>query len=219
MAETAMLMTATGQKRVPAAVRADHSSRRRRVIVSRWCFGDLAIIHARLGSATLAMSGPRESVRTMFPAADATSTVNTISAVVAAVAALGAVWFARSTVLEAITARRESRNAHREEMNELRAEREAAAERHRAEMLERDATFVAELALRRVAQLEVISGLLLHLVEVAREEYFHPPAPVDVTEQGFGQMVTTTRMPAIRLRLDAAVAAFSKMGGASGDLK
>ena len=155
----------------------------------------------------------------MLIAADATSTVNTLSAVVAAVAALGAVWFARSTVLEAITARRESRDAHGEEMKELRAERAAATERHRAEMLERDATFVADLALRRVAQLEVISGLLLHMVEVAREEYFHPPAPVDVTEQGLGQMVTTTRLPAIRLRLDAAVAAYNKLGGASGDLK
>lgn len=122
-------------------------------------------------------------------------------------------------MLEAITARRDSRHAHAEEMKELRAERESAAERHRAEMLERDATFVADVALRRVAQLEVISGLLLHMVEVAREEYFHPPAPVDVTEQGLGQMVTTTRLPAIRLRLDAAVEAFNKMGGASGDLK
>lgn len=165
------------------------------------------------------MSGLRDSVLTMFPAADVTSWVNTISAVVAAVAALGAVWIARTTVLEAITARRESRDAHFEEMNELRAEREAAAERHRAEMLERDASFVADLQLRRVVQLEVISGLLLHLVEVAREEYFHPPAPVDVTEQGLGEMVTTTRIPAIRLRLDAAVAAFNKMGGTSGDVK
>jgi hypothetical protein len=59
-----------------------------------------------------------------------TSTVNTISAVIAALAALGAVWFARSTVLEAISGRRESRQAHQEDMRELQTERQAAASRH-----------------------------------------------------------------------------------------
>jgi hypothetical protein len=77
---------------------------------------------------------------------------------------------------------------------------------------------MAELALRRIAQLEVISDLMLRIVEVAREEYFHPPAPVDVAE-GKGQMVTTTRLPAIRIRVDAAVAAFNKLGGTALDVK
>jgi hypothetical protein len=74
-------------------------------------------------------------------AASITPTVNTVAAVVAALAALGAVWFARSTVLEAISGRRESREAHHEEMRDLREEREAAAERHEAEMRERASAF------------------------------------------------------------------------------
>ena len=144
--------------------------------------------------------------------------MNTVAAVVAAVAALAAVWFARSTVLEAIRGRRESREAHHMEMRELREERQAAAARHEAEMSEHASAFAAELALRRLAQLGAISGLMLRMVEVAREEYFHPPAPVDVTE-GMGQMVTTTRLPAIRMRLDTAVAAFNKLGGTTLDVK
>jgi hypothetical protein len=60
--------------------------------------------------------------------------------------------------------------------------------------------------------------MVLHIVEVAREEYFHPPAPVDVTE-GMGQMVTTTRLPAIRSRLQSAVEVFNKLGGAILEVK
>src|SRR5450755_2326940 len=92
-----------------------------------------------------------------------------------------------------------------------------AADRHDLEMNEGSTAFAAELALRRLAQLEAISALMPNMVEVAREEYFHPPAPVDVTE-GLGRFVTTTRLPAIRSRLQTAVEAFNKLGGTTLDI-
>src|SRR5450755_2261654 len=93
-------------------------------------------------------------------------------------------------------------------------------------MSERSTAFAAELALRRLAQLEAISALTLNIVEVAREEYFHPPAPVDVfhppapvdVTEALGQFVTTTRLPAIRSRLQTAVEAFNKLGGTTLDI-
>jgi len=120
-------------------------------------------------------------------------------------------------VLDSVAGRRESHDAHQEEMAEVRAERQTAADRHDLEMSEGSTAFAAELALRRLAQPEAISALMPNMVEVAREEYFHPPAPVDVTE-GLGRFVTTTRLPAIRSRLQTAVEAFNKLGGTTLDI-
>lgn len=147
-----------------------------------------------------------------------TSTLNTGSAVVAPVAALGAVAVVSRTVRAANAGRRESHAAHEEEMRELHDERKAAAERHVAEVRQRAAAFEADLALRRLAQLEAISALVLLMVDVARQEYLDPPKPVDVTE-GFRQMVTTTRIPAIRIRLQTAIEVFNKLGGTKLDVR
>lgn len=138
------------------------------------------------------------------------TTVSAIATVVAAVAALVTIYFARKTVLESTEARRDSHNAHVEEMAETTAATKAAAAQHRAEMDERKRTFEADIVLRRLAQLEQVSELLLHLVEVARTEYFQPPEPLRL--EG-GQVVTTTRVPAIQARLRTAVAILKKLGG------
>jgi hypothetical protein len=61
---------------------------------------------------------------------------------------------------------------------------------------------VAEIVLRRIEQAERVSELFLELVEVARMEYFNPPATLNET----GQVMTTTRIPAIVARLKTAVA-------------
>lgn len=65
-------------------------------------------------------------------------------------------------------------------------------------------------ALRRLAQLEQVSGLLLHLVEGARADYFAPPAPLHL--EG-GQIVTTTRVLGIQARLRTAMAVLKELGG------
>jgi hypothetical protein len=138
------------------------------------------------------------------------TTVSAIATVVAAVAALVTIYFARKTVHESTEARRDSHNARVEEMAETTAATKAAAARHRAEMDERKRTFEADIVLRRLAQLEQVSELLLHLVEVARIEYFQPPEPLRL--EG-AQVVTTTRVPAIQARLRTAVAILKKLGG------
>lgn len=135
--------------------------------------------------------------RPAVPIASILPTFDAIATIVAAVAALLAVYFARKTVGEAEEARRESRKAHAEEMAEMRAAGEAAAAQHRAEMAERQRAFDADLVLRRLAQLEQISALLLHLVEVARTEYFEPPPPLHL--EGGAKVVTTTRLPALQV--------------------
>lgn len=140
----------------------------------------------------------------------ALTTVSAIAAVVAAVAALVTIYFARKTVHESTKARHASHSAHVEEMAEMSGATKAAAAQHRAEMDERKRAFEADIVLRRLAQLEQVSGLLLHLVEVARTEHFQPPAPLHL--EG-GQVVTTTRVPAIQARLRTAVAILKKLGG------
>ncbi|MBV9310167.1 MAG: hypothetical protein JOZ73_05015, partial [Solirubrobacterales bacterium] len=146
--------------------------------------------------------------------------MNAVAGVIAAIAALGALVFAFLTVREARTARAENRRAHAEEIEETRtatkaaiAEQRAATEAavaeqraattasanaHREQMAERGRVFAADMVVRRLEQLEQVAQLFLHLVEVSREEYFRPPAELDV---GNRQMVTTTRVPAIVARL------------------
>jgi len=106
---------------------------------------------------------------------EALTTVSAIATVVAALAALVTIYFARKTVHESTKARRDSHSAHVDEMSETSAATKAAAAQHRAEMDERKQAFEADIVLRRVAQLEQVSGLLLHPVEVARTEYSRPP--------------------------------------------
>jgi hypothetical protein len=150
-------------------------------------------------------------------------TINAAASVIAALAALATILYARATVGEARAARSENSRAHAEEIAEMRSATEtetavseqrsameASATAHREEMDERERAFAADLALRRLAQLEQVSGLLLHLVEVAKFEYFAPSAPVDV---GGGHMVTTTRIPPIQARLRTAVAVLKELGG------
>jgi hypothetical protein len=146
----------------------------------------------------------------MLGAADISPTVNSVATVIAAAAALVTIYFARKTVEEAKQARREQHRAHGEEMSQLREAAKASAAQHRAEMDERQRAYAADLVLRRLAQLEKVSGLLLYLVEVARSEYFAPSAPLHL--EG-GQIVTTTRLPAIQARLRTAVAILKELGG------
>jgi hypothetical protein len=153
-------------------------------------------------------------------ASDAVSLIAAVATVVAAIAALAAIYFARETVREAVRARRESASAHDTQMLQSRSAHGAQmlqmsnamtldSARHRQEMTERTRAFAAEMVLRRIEQAERVSELFLQLVEVAREEYFSPPAPLHET----GSVMTTTRIPAILARVKIAVAILADLGG------
>lgn len=143
--------------------------------------------------------------------------MNAGASIVAAVAALVTILYARATVREARHARRENRDAHLEEIAEMRqatnaavaeqqAATEASAAQHRAQMAERDRALEAELAVQRLTQLDRISELLLLLADVARDETRDPPAKL-------GPGITGTRLPGILRRLRNAITVLEALGG------
>lgn len=132
--------------------------------------------------------------------------VSAIAAVVAAFATLGAVVYARRTVLETQEARADARKAHDAQMAEMAKATAAAAKQHQAEMLDRQRFADADALSRRLVQLEAISELLRQIVNVARYEGWHEPEPL-------GPAISGSQLPAMLRRLGNAVAAFVALDG------
>jgi hypothetical protein len=141
--------------------------------------------------------------------ADAWSAVGGIAAVAAAVAALITIWYARATVGEARTARREASDAHTEEMAEQRRALEASTAAHQEQMQERQRALATEIKLQQVVQLERVAEVLTGLADTARAEAIHPSGR-PVTDQTGRRL---TGIPAILARLAAAVALLDALGG------
>jgi hypothetical protein len=141
--------------------------------------------------------------------ADAWSAVGGIAAVVAALAALITIWYARATVGEARTARREATAAHAEDLAEQRRALETSAASHQQQMQQRAQALATELKLQRIVQLERIAEVLTDLADIARDEAIAPP-PRPVSYPTAFRM---SRIPAALARLRTAVALLDALGG------
>jgi hypothetical protein len=141
--------------------------------------------------------------------ADAWSAVGGIAAVVAAIAALITIWYARATVGEARSARREASDAHTEELAEQHRALQASTAGHQEQMRERQRALATEIKLQQVVQLERVAEVLTDLADTARAETIQPPGR-PVTDQAGRRL---TGIPAILARLGAAVALLDALGG------
>jgi len=132
-----------------------------------------------------------------------------VAALIAAAAALTAILYARSTVKEARTTSAqlgEIGKAAQAGVTEQRATVETLGTAHREEMAERARALEAELVGRRLAQLERVSEVLLELVDVTQAEYVAPPYQLEPGK-------TLTRVPALLIRVQGAVAILAHLGG------
>jgi hypothetical protein len=139
--------------------------------------------------------------------------MSTAAAVVAAIAALATVLYARKTVQEAQATTKqlgEIREATDRALIEQKATTDALGTAHREEMDERERAFEAELTLRRLAQVEQVSALFLHVVEVARSECLDLEPP---HRQDDPRSRSASRLPAILARLRTAVTVLRELGG------
>jgi hypothetical protein len=137
--------------------------------------------------------------------ADAWTAVGSVAAVVAAGAALVTVLYARSTVSEARAGRRESHQAHEEEVAEQRAAAAEAA--HREEMRHRERALETELTLQRTLAAERVAGILLDLIRQGNHEANQPPEFIA------GTGVRVTLIPAMLTRLGVAIETLEALRG------
>jgi hypothetical protein len=148
-------------------------------------------------------------------------TVDSVAAIIAAVAALVTVYFARKTVTESVTAREDSRKSHQEVMA-ASAEATAAAraqgeeltsqlrDASQAELAERARSLAADLAVRRLGQLNQVSATAFEIARQAQSEVANAPGTIDL---GGGRNITNTRIPAMSARLRTQVEILKAMGG------
>jgi len=102
-------------------------------------------------------------------------TVGDIATVVAAIAALVTVLYARQTVRESRTGRREASDDYRELMAEQRVANDMAQANAAAEMSDRSQALYTEITLQRMTQFERIGDLLVRVVRARTRpvEPFH----------------------------------------------
>jgi len=139
--------------------------------------------------------------------ADAASAVGGIAAVVAAAAALWTVYYARETVREAHSARREARDDHRELVSLQRAGADAAQAAFREEMSDRRQALDSQIRFERITHATHVGELLVGIVNLAREESqvygAMPPRPT----------IPPRIIPAVLTRLGASLTALKALGG------
>jgi hypothetical protein len=114
-----------------------------------------------------------------------------VASVVAAIAAVIAIVYAAKTVRDAQGARKEAATQHREAM---KFSREAAD---------------ANLVVQRIAVLQEVLAATVDLVDVARSEAQDPPPNIELN----GTFTTTTKLPAMQIRLRAVVKFLATIGG------
>jgi len=134
--------------------------------------------------------------------------VGGLGSVLAATEALVTIVYARATVLEGRVTRRESHEAHQQDLVESRAATDAAAAAHREETADRAKAFSAEVTLERIRQVERVCEVLTALIAAAREETINPPPQYNPP-----MPFRATAIPALLVRLGVAVAVSDSLGG------
>jgi hypothetical protein len=137
-------------------------------------------------------------------------TVETIASVVAAVAAVGALYFARDTVREAIEDRNDASKHHEEQIEQLTSLLAATKEAHDEEASDHRRLYDHDLIIRRVAQIQRISETLSALMDAARSEWSNPTPRYDL---GNGGMLAATPVMALQTRLRLEVQVLRSLGG------
>lgn len=137
-------------------------------------------------------------------------TVETIASVVAAVAAVGAVYFARDTVREAIKDRDVASKRHQEQISQLTSLLGATKAAHDEEASDRRRLYDHDLIIRRVAQIQRISDTLSELMDAARSEWSNATPRYDL---GNGRMLAATPVMALQTRIRLEVQVLRSLGG------